>query len=84
MPELSVSLSVCACAALHQLAEEVAEARAEQEAPAKVRPLLPEGRVGGQVRRRAVRQLQAPQLAQQLPAERRRLLQPVPRVSGAG
>lgn len=69
---------------MHQLAEAVAEARADQEAPTEVRPLLPEGRVGGQIWRRPVRQLQASQLAQQLPAERRRLVQPVQRVSGDG
>lgn len=75
IPSASVTLALCAV--FIQLAEQVAEERKDQEAPEEMRPLLPEGRIGDQVRSRAVRQLQTSQLAQQLPAEQCRLLQPV-------
>lgn len=60
-----------------QLVPQVAEEEKDPEAAEEMRPLLPERRAGGQRRRRAVRQLQAPKLAEQLPSKQRGLLQPV-------
>lgn len=68
----------------HQLALQMVEKKEDPEATEEMCPLLPERWIRGQRWGWAVWQLQASKLAQQLPSQWCRLLQPVQWVSGDG